>query len=63
MIDASGNQKNYFFQNANVQVTNAGITSVVNTEAKPVSGLTTASCVVYKTILYATGSIIYSYDT
>lgn len=63
MIDASGNQKNYFFQNANVQVTNAGITSVVNPEAKPVSGLTTASCVVYKTILYATGSIIYSYDT
>ncbi len=63
MLDSSGNQINYFFQNANVVKTNSAITSVTNTEAKPVSGLTTATCVVYNTILYSTGSVIYSYDT
>lgn len=63
MLDSSGNQINYFFQNANVVKTNSAITSVTNTEAKPVSGLTTATCVVYNTILYSTGRVIYSYDT
>lgn len=52
----------YFFQYASVVKTDANITTVSKTTAKPVSGLTTASCVVYNTILYATWSVIYSYD-